>query len=91
MEMAMQYGFFSDTLFALSVFVGFTFVVGFFVLMYLWARKQKGAAIVFGMLMQMILPDPKVQHTIEMVTEAKQEKSGQEEINQDDNEKGDVD
>ncbi|WP_288388587.1 hypothetical protein [uncultured Alteromonas sp.] len=34
---------FSDTLFALSVFVGFAFIVGFFALMYLWARKQKGA------------------------------------------------
>ncbi|MBO7923169.1 hypothetical protein J5X92_13150 [Alteromonas sp. K632G] len=78
---------FSDTLFALSVFVGFAFIVGFFAFMYLWARKQKGAAIVFGMLIQMILPDPKVQHTIEMVTEAKQEKSGQEDKSEDDKDK----
>ncbi|MDO6567301.1 hypothetical protein Q4561_09550 [Alteromonas sp. 1_MG-2023] len=83
--------FFSDTLFALSVFVGFTFIVGFFALMYLWARKQKGAAIVFGMLMQMILPDPKVQHTIEMVVESKQEKTGKEEKGEDDIEKDDLD
>ncbi|VEL98353.1 hypothetical protein ALT761_03371 [Alteromonas sp. 76-1] len=81
---------FSDTLFALSVFVGFAFIVGFFALMYLWARKQKGAAIVFGMLMQMILPDPKVQHTIEMVTEAKQEKSGQEDKSEDDKDKDEL-
>ena len=34
----------------------------------------------FGMLVQMLLPDPKVQQTIEIVTESKQEqksKSGQ--------------
>ena len=66
----------------LTVFVclGFSVILGFFYLMYRWARKQKGAAMAFGMLVQMFLPDPKVQQTIEIVTESKREqksKSGQ--------------
>ena len=66
----------------LPVFVclGFGVILGFFYLMYRWARKQKGAAMAFGMLVQMFLPDPKVQQTIEIVMESKQEqknKSGQ--------------
>lgn len=64
----------------LFVCLGFATVLGFFYLMYRWARKRKGAAMAFGMLVQMFLPDPKVQQTIEIVTESKQEqknKSGQ--------------
>ena len=64
----------------LIVCAGFAAVLGFFYLMYKWARKRKGAAMAFGMLVQMFLPDPKVQQTIEIVTESKQEqknKSGQ--------------
>ena len=64
----------------LFVCLGFAAVLVFFYLMYKWARKRKGAAMAFGMLVQMFLPDPKVQQTIEIVTESKQEqknKSGQ--------------
>jgi len=35
---------FSDTLFALSVFVGFAFIVGFFALMYLLLITEGGNA-----------------------------------------------
>ena len=69
-----------DHLLILFVCLGFAAVLGFFYLMYRWARKKKGAAMAFGMLVQMLLPDPKVQQTIEIVTESKQEqksKSGQ--------------
>lgn len=58
----------------LLVWLGFPLLIGFFAMMYKWARKQKGAAMAFGMLVQMFLPDPKVQQTIEFVVEAKQEK-----------------
>lgn len=57
----------------LLVCLGFAVILGFFYLMYRWARKQKGAAMAFGMLVQMFLPDPKVQQTIEIVSESKQE------------------
>ena len=33
-----------------------------------WARGRKGGAIVFGVLVQMFLPDPYVERTIETVT-----------------------
>ncbi len=55
------------------VWLVFIALLAFFILMYHWARKQKGAAMAFGMLIQMFLPDPKVQQTIEHVTESKQE------------------
>ena len=55
---------------ALVVFV-------FFVLMYKWAKKQKGAAMAFGMFVQMFLPDPNVEQTIEMVVESKKEAKGE--------------
>lgn len=57
----------------LLVCLGFPAILGFFYLMYRWARKRKGAAMAFGMLVQMFLPDPKVQQTIEIVSESKQE------------------
>jgi hypothetical protein len=69
-----------NQLLPLFVYLGFAAVLGFFYLMYRWARKRKGAAMAFGMLVQIFLPDPKVQQTIEIVTESKQEqknKSGQ--------------
>lgn len=50
-------------------------LISVFVVLYGWARKQKGAAMAFGMLVQMFLPDPKVQQTIEIVVEAKQKES----------------
>lgn len=38
-----------------------------------WARNRKALVITFGLLMQMFLPDPKAQITIEAVAERKQE------------------
>ena len=55
------------------VWLGFAGLIGCFVLMYRWARRQKGAALAIGMLVQMFLPDPQVQQTIECVTKSKQE------------------
>ena len=69
-----------DDFLSLLVCFGFTVVLGFFCLMYRWARNQKGAAMAFGMLVQMFLPDSKVQQTIEIVVESKKEqksKSGE--------------
>mgnify|MGYP001108089144 CR=1 FL=1 len=57
----------------LIVWLVFVCLLAFFLLMYHWARKKKGAAMAFGMLVQMFLPDPKVQQTIEFVVESKQE------------------
>lgn len=62
-----------NQLLPLFVCLGFAAVLGFFYLMYKWARKRKGAAMAFGMLVQMFLPDPNVQQTIEIVTVSKQE------------------
>ena len=63
----------SDAFLPLMVWLVIVCLIGFFILMYRWARKQKGAALAFGMLVQMFLPDPKVQQTIECVSESKQE------------------
>ncbi|MCC2618002.1 hypothetical protein LJ739_17240 [Aestuariibacter halophilus] len=62
-----------DVLLPLLVWLGFVVVIGFFALMYRWARAQKGAAMAFGMFVQMFLPDPNVQKTIAIVVEAKAE------------------
>ena len=63
----------SDAFLPLVVWLVFVCLIGFFILMYRLARKQKGAAMAFGMLIQMFLPDPKVQQTIECVSESKQQ------------------
>lgn len=69
-----------------AVWLGFAGLTGFFVLMYRWARRQKGVALAFGMLVQMFLPDPQVQHTIECVTKSekkeKREASAEEDFKQ---------
>ena len=39
----------------LFVCLGFATVLGFFYLMYRWARKRKGAAMAFGMLVVVIM------------------------------------
>ena len=64
---------FQDAYLPLLVWLGFVGFIFFCVLMYRWARKQKGAALAFGMLVQMFLPDPKAQQTIECVAESKEE------------------
>lgn len=38
-----------------------------------WAKTRKNSAVALGVLVQMFLPDPNVQKTIEIVAEAKQE------------------
>ena len=38
-----------------------------------WARHRKAGAIAFGLLVQIFLPDPKAETTIEAVVERKQE------------------
>jgi hypothetical protein len=38
-----------------------------------WARHRKAGAIAFGLFVQMFLPDPRAQITIESVVERKQE------------------
>ena len=62
-----------DAFLPLMVWLGFIGMVVFFACMYRWARRQKGAALAFGMLIQMFLPDPKAQKTIEWVAKAEQE------------------
>lgn len=44
-----------------------------------WARHGKAGAIAFGLLVQIFLPDPKAQVTIESVVERKQEVKKQQE------------
>jgi hypothetical protein len=39
-----------------------------------WARKKKTSAVVFGVLVQMFMPDPYVERTIKVVQEDKKQK-----------------
>lgn len=59
----------------LATWFGFSFVIFMFFRLYGWAKKQKATAFALGMLVQMFLPDPKAQETIEIVVEAKQKES----------------
>ncbi|KXI26938.1 hypothetical protein [Paraglaciecola hydrolytica] len=38
-----------------------------------WAKKRRSGAIAIGLLVQMLLPDPRAQQTIEAIVERKQE------------------
>lgn len=58
------------------VWIGFGFTLLLFGILYRWAKKRKGAAFAVGLFIQMFLPDPKVQQTINWVAESK-EKSGE--------------
>ncbi|MEP0356279.1 MAG: hypothetical protein ABJH06_04710 [Paraglaciecola sp.] len=51
-------------------FIGFIF---FSLIMISWARNRKAVAIAFGLFLQIYLPDPRAQITIEAVVERKQE------------------
>ena len=62
-----------DAFLPLMVWLGFIGMVVFFAFIYRWARRQKGAALAFGMFIQMFLPDPRAQQTIEWVAKAEQE------------------
>lgn len=42
-----------------------------FIRLYLWARNKKSGAFIFGMLIQMMMPDPYAERTIQVVQEEK--------------------
>lgn len=48
-----------------------------------WAKKRKASAFAIGILVQMFLPDPKAQITIEAIAERKQEVKKQQDENGD--------
>lgn len=48
-----------------------------------WAKKRRSGAIAIGLLVQMLLPDPRAQQTIEAVVERKQEVKKQQDENGD--------
>jgi hypothetical protein len=64
---------FSEYLYAFVPWLGFIGFVLFSVKMTVWARKRKTTAIAFGLALQMFLPDPRAQKSIESVIEVKQE------------------
>lgn len=46
-----------------------------------WARQRKGLALAFGIFVQMLLPDPKAQQTIEAIAQRKDEVKKQQDEN----------
>lgn len=46
-----------------------------------WAKNRKNSAVALAVLVQMFLPDPNVEKTIEIVAEAKQEVKKQQDEN----------
>lgn len=59
--------------FALLPWLGFIGFILFCIKMTSWARKRRSTAIAFGLALQMFLPDPRAQKSIESVIEVKQE------------------
>lgn len=55
----------------LIMWSAFVCLVLLFVILYRWAKKQKGAALAVGLFIQMFLPNPSIQQTIEWVSESK--------------------
>ncbi|MCW8090310.1 hypothetical protein [Alteromonas sp. ASW11-130] len=55
------------------VWLAFVLLILFFCVLYRWAKQRKGAALAIGLFIQMFLPDPKVQQTIEFVAESKEQ------------------
>lgn len=64
---------FSEIFYAFVPWIGFIGFILFCVKMTNWARKRKNTAIAFGLALQMFLPDPRAQKSIESVIEVKQE------------------
>ena len=64
----------------LVTWFGFSCLVCLFIRMHGWAKKKKGVAFALGVFVQMFLPDPKAQQTIEFVVEAKQKESKKSDI-----------
>ena len=61
----------------------FVLFIGLAAVLLKWARQRLKTAIAVGLLLQMLLPDPKVQQTIQVVTERKQQiKKQQDEVGQ---------
>lgn len=50
----------------------FLFIIVIFNWLYKWAKQRRAAAIGLALLVQMFIPDPKVESTIKVVTEQKQ-------------------
>jgi len=48
-----------------------------------WAKTRRGAAVVFGVLVQMLLPDPQVEKTIETVMVKKRQENKSDEQSED--------
>lgn len=69
----MENSFYTNT--QILIWLGFLILIWLFRVLCNLAKKQKGVALAAGLLMQMFLPDPKVQHTIEFIAE-KKEQSG---------------
>ncbi|MCF6455925.1 hypothetical protein [Pseudoalteromonas sp. MMG024] len=63
---------------AVTLFV-LVFVWAFFILllwkMVGWAKKRKTGAYVFGALVHMVLPDPKIEQTVAIVKQQKEQKT----------------
>ena len=70
----MEHSFYTNT--QILFWLGFLFLIWLFRILCRLAKKRKGVAFAAGLLFQMFLPDPKVQHTIEFIVE-KKEKSGE--------------
>lgn len=62
-----------EIVYALLPWISLLVVIGFFSKLTGWARKRKGAAIAIGLLVQMFIPDPKVQETIQVIVKQKQQ------------------
>ncbi|MDC0603557.1 hypothetical protein OAP14_11170 [Aliiglaciecola sp.] len=55
-------------------YIVFVAILVVFWLLYKSAKRWRGVAFAFGMLVQIFLPDPKVEQTIQMVVEEKRAK-----------------
>lgn len=57
----------------ISPWLLFALCVALFVKLVGWARRRKGLALAIGVVIQICLPDPKVQHTKVAVAKRKEE------------------
>lgn len=62
-----------ESLIALWPWLLLIFVALFFLELISWAKNRKTGALVFGSLIQMIMPDPYAERTIEIVLQEKKE------------------
>lgn len=65
------------------VWLAFACLTSLFIVLYHWAKKRKGAALAIGLFVQMMLPDPKVEHTIEWIAESKEQRGKKQSLKQD--------